>query len=102
MRSTACSRPRLVGWRERDPPRDADVFGVVRDAVVAPTDQLPVAAPVPTAPVVQRTETRRHRRLARGSSHDLSFDDEVTAGRRSIKRIVSALPDDRAFQGSNS
>jgi len=61
------------------------VFGAARAAA------LP--APIPT---------RRQHRIARGSSHDLAFDDEITAGRRSIQRITSVLPEDRTFQGSNS
>jgi len=80
------------------------VFGDAHE-VVAP---LPPPAPV-ESPVSAPPETVRGRRLARGSSMDLTLDDQITAGRRSVKRIVSVLPnvhetfdDDRVFQGSNS
>ena len=64
------------------------VFGAAREAALRPRPQP--------------LQTIRQRRLARGSSHDLAFDDEITAGRRSVPRITSVVPDDRTFQGSNS
>jgi serine/threonine protein kinase len=61
------------------------VFGAAREDAIAPA---------PPADAI------RSRRLARGSSLDLSVDDEVTAGRRSVPRIVR--DEDRMFEGSHS
>lgn len=77
--------------------RDSVAMQIVFDAARAAR-----AAAIAAAPVPARSDAIRHRRLARGSSHDLAFDGEITAGRRSVKRITSVLPDDRTFQGSNS
>jgi len=69
-------------------------------------EPTPIVTPTPAPPP---SPTVRGRRLARGSSMDLTFDDQITAGRNSLKRIVSVLPnvretsdDDRVFEGSNS
>ena len=70
------------------------VYGANREAAVAPTVQMLI--PTPATPLTPS----RNRRLARGSSMDLTHDDEITAGRRSVSRVV--LDDDRMFQGSNS
>ncbi|MBA3455057.1 MAG: serine/threonine protein kinase [Deltaproteobacteria bacterium] len=77
------------------------VFGGARDAAIKATIEMPIAVTAPTE-CVQLSEPIPHRRFARGSRVELSLDDDITAGRRSIKRIANVLSDDRTFQGSNS